>query len=57
MLLTITNHNTYTGKEIKKGNIWYPVTIEAETIQEANQIVNKSNNSGEDLRGRFYKVI
>jgi len=22
-----------------------------------NQIVNKSNNSGEDLRGRFYKVI
>jgi hypothetical protein len=47
---------TYTGKEIKKYGVWYPVTIEANTIQEANSKVNKRNHSGEDLRGRFYKV-
>jgi hypothetical protein len=46
----------YTGKEVKKGGMWYPVTIEAKTIQEANKRVNKSNHSGEDLRGRFHKI-
>lgn len=47
--------NTYQGKEIKKGGIWYPVTVKAETIQEANQKVNKSNHS-DPIRGRFSKV-
>lgn len=48
--------NTYTGKEVKKQGIWYPVTIQANSIQEADSKVNKSNHSGEDLRGRFHKV-
>lgn len=48
--------NTYTGKEVKKHGIWYSVTIEAASIQEANKKVNKSNHSGEDLRGRFHKI-
>jgi len=47
---------TYTGKEVLKGGIWYPVTVKAESINQANQKVNKRNHSGEDLRGRFYKV-
>jgi hypothetical protein len=47
---------TYQGKEVKKGGIWYPVTVQASTIQEANKKVNKNNHSGEALRGRFYKV-
>jgi len=46
----------YSGKEVKKGGKWYPVTVEAKTIQEANKKVNKNKHSGEDLRGRFYKV-
>ena len=47
---------TYSGKEVKKGGRWYPVTVKAKSIQEANKKVNKKNTSGEDLRGRFYKV-
>jgi hypothetical protein len=46
---------TYTGKEIKKQGIWYPVTIQADNLKEANEKVNKANHSGEDLRGRFYE--
>jgi|GEM_PF-6061008 len=48
---------TFTGKEVKKGGKWYPVTVTARTIQEANKKVNKKNTSGEDVRGRFYKTI
>ena len=44
---------TYSGKEVKKGGVWYPVTVQARTIQEANKKVNKANHTGEDLRGRF----
>lgn len=44
---------TYEGKEVKKGGKWYPVVIQAKSIQEANKKVKKSNHSGEDLRGRF----
>ena len=47
--------NTYTGKQIKKGGKWYPVTIHANTIQEANKKCNKNNHSGEDIKGRFVK--
>ena len=46
--------NTYSGKEVLKGSKWYPVTVKARTIQEANRKVNKSNIRTK-LRGRFYK--
>lgn len=46
---------TYTGKEIKKHGKWYPVTVQANSLKEANEKVNKNNHSGEDLRGRFHE--
>lgn len=46
---------TFTGKEVKKGGVWYPVTIKASSLKEANNKVNKDNHSGEDLRGRFFE--
>lgn len=48
--------NTYTGKEVKKNGVWYPITVKALTIQEANKKVNKETTK-DPLRGRFYKVI
>lgn len=47
---------TYTGKEVKKAGVWYPVTIQAESLQDANKKVNKRNHHGEDLRSRFHEV-
>ena len=47
--------NTYTGKDVLKNGIWYPVTVEAESINKANKMVNSKNHSGQSLRGRFYK--
>lgn len=44
---------TFTGKEIKKHGKWHPVTIQAESLKEANEKVNKNTHSGEDIRGRF----
>ena len=47
--------NVYTGKEVLKGSKWYPVTIEADTIQEANKRVNKKTTNSK-LRGRFHRA-
>jgi len=46
---------TYTGKQVKKHGVWYPVTIQAESLKEANKKVNKNNHNGEALKGRFYE--
>ena len=53
VLKTELHDKKFLGKEVKKGGKWYPVVIQANSIQEANKKVNKSNHSGEDLRGRF----
>lgn len=44
---------TFTGKELKKYGKWYPITIQAKNLKEANQKVNKTNHSGDAIRGRF----
>ena len=38
------------GKEVKKGGKWYPITIVAKSLKEANE---KIKNSRDEIRGRF----
>lgn len=48
---------TYTGKEEKINGYWYPVTVHAENIQEANKKLYKGQRKSygivQDVRGRW----
>ena len=49
----------YSGKEEKINGIWYPVTVEAESVKEANKKLyvgqRKSYGIVEDVRGRWMR--
>jgi len=53
--MRFTKENTYSGKEVLKGSKWYPVSVKAKTLQEANKMVNQKNTKTK-LRGRFSKT-
>lgn len=49
------------GKEEKINGVWYPVTVEADTLKEANKKLYKGQRKSygivEDIRGRWIKDI
>lgn len=48
---------TYTGKEEKINGYWYPVTVHAESVKEANKKLYKGQRKSygivQDVRGRW----
>lgn len=49
----------WTGKEERINGVWYPVTVEAESIKDANRKLYKGQRKSygivEQVRGRWYK--
>lgn len=49
----------WSGKEERINGIWYPVTVEAESLKEANRKLYKGQHKSygivEAIRGRFVK--
>jgi len=47
----------YTGKEEKINGVWYPVSVRAESVEEANGKLYKGQHKSygvvEDVRGRW----
>ena len=51
--------NTFTGKDEKINGVWYPVTLQADSLKEAIKMLyvgqRKSYGIVEEIRGRFTK--
>jgi hypothetical protein len=52
---------TYTGKEEQINSIWYPVTVKAENLKEANSMIKKGTRKPygivQAVRGRFHESL